>query len=401
MISMTRLGRWIVICFCLMICCSCSFAENVISLSGPGYDALRYACTLPDGRMIFSGYRGEIGNYQETKARLLCLNPDKTVSWEYWDPADGQAAFNAVILQKDGTLGVFYANSPYQTLTDRKLRFFTTEGEPLEKTVNLYRADSLLTPVGLSCLEMTVIPGDATEYYHHFLDWDGKELFKISSEEKIAAFHPFEAENGLVLAGHEPTWPANAKIMKLNLKGDIIWETVLPTHLEVSPDASLEWSIQTSDGGYLALYHETSWLSDDIAPQRYKALVKFDQNGRLLWMNHESFPAENNPICHGLSEYKGKYVMELSTCADYFDVRNPRIFCWFDENGHELGRTELQIRREDLDVPEDTERIENVGGMFVMMQDGLWSLRDIWTADDDHMAKMDSRDEILFKVPEL
>ena len=94
------------------------------------------------------------------------------------------------------------------------------------------------------------------------------------------------------------------------------------------------------------------------------------------------------------------YVMELSTCSDYDDIRNPRIFCWFGADGHELGRTELLIRKEDLDLPAGTDKILNYGGSFVIMPDGLWSLRDIWVEDHDLLPEMDSRNEVLFKIPE-
>ncbi|MBR3429860.1 MAG: hypothetical protein IKG87_07170 [Clostridia bacterium] len=87
---MRHFRRAATLCICLLVLCSCAFAENTVNFSGPGYDALQYACTLPDGRMIFTGYRGAKGNYQESRARLLCLNPDKTVSWEYFDPSEGQ-----------------------------------------------------------------------------------------------------------------------------------------------------------------------------------------------------------------------------------------------------------------------------------------------------------------------
>lgn len=77
----------------MMICCTAACAESSVSISAEGEDWMSYAFTLPDGRMIFTGSRGKVGNYQEQEARLLCLNPDRTVSWEYWDPAEGQCGY--------------------------------------------------------------------------------------------------------------------------------------------------------------------------------------------------------------------------------------------------------------------------------------------------------------------
>ena len=386
----------------LLALCPFASGESMASFNGPGYDALRYACTLPDGRMIFTGYRGEVGNYQKSKARLLCLNPDRTISWEYWDPAEGQCGYGAALMCEDGTLAVIFSNSPYQTLIERKIKFFTTEGVPLEKTVDLYRKDSLLNAVYPSFLQITVIPGDAEVFYHYFLDWDGNELFRISSDEMITIEKSFETEDGVVLMGCEPVWPSNAKIMKLDLKGNALWETVLPTHLEHLPDARLEYCRQTSDGGYLALYWETSEsMSDGETPDRYQALVKFNQDGRLLWMNHDCFPQGEFKQCKGLHEYNGKYVMELNTAQKSFSISNPRLFLWFDEDGQALGQTELMIKKEDLNIQAGQEKIENVGGNFVTMSDGLWMLRDIVIENDNHMKEMDSRDVFLFKIPEL
>lgn len=394
--------KMILLVLCLSILSSFAYSESVISFNGPGYDALGYACTLADGRMIFTGYRGEEGNYQESRARLLCLNQDKTVSWEYWDPAEGQCGYGAALMCGDGTLAVIFSNSPYQKLTERKIKFFTTEGEPLEKTVDIFYDDSLLNAVCPSFLQITVIPGDAEVFYRYFLDWDGNELFKIASNEEITIEKSFEAEDGVVLMGCEPTWPSNAKIMKLDLKGSLLWETVLPTHLEPLPDARLEYCRQTSDGGYLALYFESAGsMSDGKTPDRYQALVKFNQDGRLLWMNHDCFPQGEFKQCKGLYEYDGKYVMELNTTQKSFSIDHPRVFLWFDEEGHELGQTELIINPEDLNIKADQGKIENVGGSFVTMPDGLWMLRDIMIENDNHMKEMDSRNEILFKIPEL
>lgn len=399
---MRHFRRAATLCICLLVLCSCAFAENTVSFSGPGYDALQYACTLPDGRMIFTGYRSVEGNYQESRARLLCLNPDKTVSWEYFDPSEGKCGYGAALVREDGRLAVIFSNSPYQTLTERKIKYFTVEGEPLENTVDIFRKESLLNAFCPSFMQITVIPGDAEVFWRYFLDWDGNELFKISSEEMITIEGAFEAEDGVVLMGCEPVWPSNAKIMKLDLKGNVLWETVLPTHLEHLPDARLEYCRQTSDGGYLALYWETSGsMSDGETPDRYQALVKFNQDGRLLWMNHDCFPQGEFKQCKGLHEYNGKYVMELNTIQKSFSISNPRLFLWFDEDGQALGQTELMIKKEDLNIQADQEKIENVGGNFVTMSDGLWMLRDIVIENDNHMKEMDSRDVFLFKIPEL
>jgi len=93
--------------------------------------------------------------------------------------------------------------------------------------------------------------------------------------------------------------------------------------------------------------------------------------------------------------------MELNTIQKSFSISNPRLFLWFDEDGQALGQTERMIKKEDLNIQADQEKIENVGGSFVTMPDGLWMLRDILIENDNHMKEMDSRDVVLFKIPEL
>ena len=42
----------------------------------------------------------------------------------------------------------------------------------------------------------------------------------------------------------------------------------------------------------------------------------------------------------------------------------------------------------DGSIHADQEKIENIGGTFVTMPDGLWMLRDIVIENDDHMNEM-------------
>ena len=142
-------------------------------------------------------------------------------------------------------------------------------------------------------------------------------------------------------------------------------------------------------------------MSDGETPDRYQALLKFNHDGRLLWMNHDCFPQSEFKQCKGLHEYNGKYVMEMNTIQQSFSISNPRLFLWFDEDGKVLGQTKLMIRKEELGIHADQAKIDNIGGTFVTMPDGLWMLRDIMIENDDLMKKMDSREVFLFKIPEL
>ena len=154
---------WTMILCMMMICCTAACAESSVSISAEGEDWMSYAFTLPDGRMIFTGSRGKVGNYQEQKARLLCLNPDRTVSWEYWDPAEGYAHYRGAALLDDGTIGVVYINSPYQETEAIEIRKFSTEGKPIGNAIDIFgkgKTSGLVDDITSACIRMNVYTDD-------------------------------------------------------------------------------------------------------------------------------------------------------------------------------------------------------------------------------------------------
>ena len=54
--------KGLLLVICVMICCAAACAESSVSISAEGEDWMSYAFTLPDGRMIFTGSRGKVGN---------------------------------------------------------------------------------------------------------------------------------------------------------------------------------------------------------------------------------------------------------------------------------------------------------------------------------------------------
>ena len=123
------LRRILLLCLCAVLLTGSALAEDVADISGEGFDCMYYKCTLPDGRVILTGCKGTVGNYIDSRARILCLNPDMTVSWDKRQRArnrffKGQKItprFNfhcfmkivAVIgagLNPDGLLSVFFGN---------------------------------------------------------------------------------------------------------------------------------------------------------------------------------------------------------------------------------------------------------------------------------------------------
>ena len=144
---------------CFILCCSAAMAENGMNLGADGNDWLTYACTLPDGRLLFTGSRATPGNYQDSRARLLCLNPDLSVSWEYWDPAEGKAHFSGAALLPDGTIGIIYTNAPYQETEAIEIRKFTMEGKQIGEAVDIFqngKTSSLVDSITSACIQLDV-----------------------------------------------------------------------------------------------------------------------------------------------------------------------------------------------------------------------------------------------------
>ncbi len=387
--------KLIIMMLCLMICCVAACAENSVSISAEGEDWMAYAFTLPDGRMIFTGSCGKAGNYQESKARLLCLNPDRTVAWEYWDSAEGQAHYRGAALLADGTIGVVYINAPYQNTEAIEFRRFSVEGEPLGAAVDVFRngkTSGLVDSITPACVQMTVYAEDGEEQ-RGFLDWNGGLIFSFGWKKMIGLRSTFAAEGGLVLAGNEVGGSSNAKIMKVDMQGHAIWETVLPMMMENGARAWIDKCIQTPDGGYLAWIIESDFSSEHWA----HALARFDANGRRLWLNRESFDDTPRIGCSQLIEYGGKAVMAVRNDS----LGMQQTYRWFDTEGKELGSTELIVPCEDAGEEADQSNTQVIPQGLIIMEDGLWVLNDLRITDDNVLKEMDSKEDILYKVPEL
>ena len=382
---------------CFILCCSAAMAENGMNLGADGNDWLTYACTLPDGRLLFTGSRATPGNYQDSRARLLCLNPDLSVSWEYWDPAEGKAHFSGAALLPDGTIGIIYTNAPYQETEAIEIRKFTMEGKQIGEAVDIFqngKTSSLVDSITSACIQLDVYT-EAGKEQRGFLDWNGNLMFSFGIKENIGLRSTFAVADGLVLAGNEAGGSANAKIMKMDMQGNIIWETVLPMMMENGARAWIDKCVQTPDGGFLAWVIESDYNSDHWA----HALVRFDANGRKLWQNRESFDETPTIGCLKLFEYQGKSIMLVRN--DDNKIRSAMVYRWFDSTGEEIGKTELVIPWEDATGATAKDPVEAFNNGIFIAGDKLWSLYEIRIENDDVRKEMDSSDPVLYQVPAL
>ena len=374
----------------LLSLCAPAAAEERINLGTEGYDGLSYCFTLPDGRLVFSGTKGMKGNYQNSRGRLLCLNPDLSLSWDYVDPAEGSWGFGGAQLLKNGLIAAVRSNSPKQSTVQKEICYFTQEGQPTGTPVDIYQPDISSSGATGSCLSLTIIPGDAQTYFHYFMDWEGNILFRLHSELTIGGgYNLLPAEDGLVLAGCEQGYPACAKIMKVDLHGQTLWETVLPTLL---PDgnARLEWARTAPDGGFVAWLTEFSHGEGQGKLQRAHAVVKFDRDGRVQWMNRDAF--EPSMRCDALIADKDRIVVGVEEGQE-FTGGAPHRYIWLNESGQYLGETQLTFGKDE----------KSYGSQLIPTESGLWVLKDIRMIRDGKnvLKEMDSVDEVLFKLPAL
>lgn len=365
-----------------------AFAEDQIDLSTPGADALTpYA--FPDGRIIFAGSAGEKGNVQ--KARLVCLNADGTIAWDYIHPAEGRCSFSHVQLLPDGQLGVVFSNAPNQTTVEAAIYKFSLDGELLTGPISIFTENMLLIASTDRCITYLVLSPDGRITGYHFVDWDGNQLFQLPSESIIGdGFQTLPADDGILLLGNETGFPALGKLIKLDLSGNIVWsQTLEPTlpnanHMMFSPVSPLK------DGGFAVVLYEEVFTSESADPSASEGyLLRFDKDGTVLWKT--SFQQSGIP---------GVMMQDSIDYGDYLVAAEEPIpgaerlwtYDWFDLN------TGILVDRTEQAMPDG---MTNLRGDFVILDSGLWINRDLrLSIKEDRTAELDSREEILIKVPE-
>ena len=79
---MKKILRMIALCLCLALLAGCALAETeVVELSkGPDRELYYQGIPMKDGRLLLNG------RAEGCRAMLLCLNADRTKSWEYIEP---------------------------------------------------------------------------------------------------------------------------------------------------------------------------------------------------------------------------------------------------------------------------------------------------------------------------
>ena len=391
------LKRMLMLCLCLALLAGCACADNVVEVSVGDGEQLDYQCALPDGRLLLTGSKVNASD-SGTCARLVCLNPDGTLSWDYSGPEQDNVyrGFYEAVALEDGTVAAVLVDESSDGMK-MAAHFFTQDGKPTGKEIEI-QSELAIFAAEPSCLVMTIgsIEGDRTEVF----DWDGN---KVRSFEGIA----LPGGYGDIVRGDEQVVygqkDGRAKIMKTDgLTDTVLWETTLDFQWPDTKEAKLYYAAKTEDGGYAALLWEIRDSGKDDEGGYRKALVKFDAEGNVQWINREE--AEENTL-DDLFVYGGNIVLYP---APPTDLDTPVVFRWFDGNGQKTGTTELTVKTADcaeisrhLAQAGDGERRKPAISRMEMIPgaDGLTAVTTAYTFDE--VGLWDTAETILFKVPVL
>ena len=418
------LFRVLALCLCAVLLAggACAEETRVVNLGGNGFSALSYGDTLPDGRILLSGYR-EIPDDPAAFPRLLCLNSDRTVSWDYVDTANRNAGFTHASVLPDGTIGVVLEKNllsgSRNTFVD--LRFFTQDGKPTGKEINIpVNGTVIVCAASKSRLDLMIRREEdqILEILPNCLyDWDGNEIGMVEGLDCFALSRDMiEEPDGLVMYGSEPSLhEPRTVIWKTDGGNKLLWKAELPYVWNEADILGFEFFTGTGDGGYLGILTEGRQGKDEQENEYRTVLAKLDNGERSCLVNSQLFADIADPL-EAFGEYGGKYaaVFRNENGPDNVRLDNPLIIRWFDESGTDLGTAELELKLEDFDwladflqAPANGEshaemRIES--RMFPM-EDGLWVPAVVYTATrlddwDYSLVGHDSYRYVLIRIPE-
>ena len=339
--------RFLALCLCAALLCGAACAEEIRTIC-TGLEELYYRCTLPDGRVLMTGskIRPDPASYDDKAAWVVCLNPDRTVCWEYAD--QGENAYSSAVQAaalRDGTIAAVFED---RQLLDREnriaVRFFTQDGQPTGKEFPI-PADRVTWRATPSWLMMCSWKPEERMDETILIDWGGNELLRYDGL-ILPDGYGFAVGNTdeLVLYGQDTMENSHAKILKLDgLTDSVLWETTLDWQLSDTEGSTIDSCVRTDDGGYLAMVGEARPETDENGNRWTSFLVKLDKEGRVLWTSREIF--EKYKILGSRMYFlNGKLLLSCAseTGGDPGSIA-PWVFLWLDGDGNELGMTEVEL----------------------------------------------------------
>ncbi len=418
--------RILLLCLCAVLAMGCACAEKTeaVNLGGGRKELLRYGTTLADGRILLVGTR-EVPGQTESEGWLLCLNRDRTVSWEYTGDARDHGAFHCAAELEDGTIGLMFWHVVDGEKEEILLRFFTTDGKPTGKEVRIpFQGDGMIiqnaTKSRLQMICTTILTEAGENQYrttsedHYLIDWDGNEAVFLERFE----LGPYDGDmieeaDGLVMNGFAYELDFREEVRKTDLQGNLIWRTKLDCAWPDTIRADALRIIPAGDGGYIVLQVEPVQPGEDTEREYRGALVKLDRDGNILWTRTEGF--EEAIIGGGLlAMANGKIavsVIHADKDESTFRADTPRRIAWFDENGMFLGNVEMEFSTENFPglVKFDgvlKDRKEDLLSFYedrmIPMEDGLWMSGRFYVDkyDSNHIRCLEEIYSGLFRIPE-
>ena len=426
------LFRAMLLCLCAALLAGGAFAEEtkVVNLGGLGMCRLRYQETLPDGRILLAGYQRTPDDAYPVP-RLLCLNNDRTVSWDYLDTADKNAGYTHAAVLADGTIGVVLEKRIFSDIRNSSvdLRFFTQDGEPTGKEITILApADGIVTVMdatksGLDLLTR-IEKGETVEYLPNRLaGWDGIEISQVNGLSCSAVgTQMIEEPDGLLMYGLSPgqspfPYGQHGVMWKMDPENHLVWQEFLPYTWPDTVSLSVQYYTAAGDGGYLGILSE-SQNTPPLVNEYVTMLVRLDREGNTLWMKNRLFEGIRDYL-QAIGQYGGIYaaVFRNDNWTDEWRPDNHLTICWFDENGVNLGTAGLELKPEDFDwladcAPVRAGKIVSVemqpDTRLIPMEDGLWLAADIYVQterNDEEFGSVyafetDSCRSVLIRIPE-
>ena len=394
--------RILLLCLCAAMLAGTAGAEEIVDINEYAFSDVIYQDTLADGRVLLAGSGDPSGM---PRPRLLCLNPDRTVSWDYLNEAAEFSTYIGAAVLADGRIGAVLWDNGDEQDTGFTLQFFTPEGEPAGKDIPVPVPESAYHNF-LTSSRMVFADQRNNGETNYLLDWEGNRITQMTGlDMNLLGCGVIEDKDGLVLFGASDQKDSHAAaIEKRDFRGKLIWKQLLRVGTDTEGGSFLA-AVPAEDGGYLIVQSELQLLKDFNQAGYLNALVKLDRRGKVQWTVTEGLEDETT-VCCGLVRSGGKIAAFYHTADreaenDFRD--EPLLFRWFDENGKPLGTTELNLSREDferLGQYTDADSIVDVRYDYhlVPMPDGLWTTASLLVsgADGDVTA-----DLLLVKVPEL
>ena len=184
--GLKMIRRALALCLCLV-------------LAAAAEDWLNYECTLPDGRILLTGGKMENGRDGNFVPWIVCMNQDRTVSWELIDrQEEGSTAAGRAAVLEDGTIAVNIGEHTEKEM----IRFFTKDGEKARPDLELPSA-AIIEAAEASYVMLTDAEDGGEQTI--LMDYEGKELLRYSGV-SLPNGYGYKVKGGedLVLTGGQP-----------------------------------------------------------------------------------------------------------------------------------------------------------------------------------------------------